>query len=185
MATSNDIKNGSVLNIDGQLWSVTWFQHVKPGKGGAFVKTKIKNVVDGRVIERTYNAGAKLDFETVDRHNMQYLYKDSDNFVFMDPETYDQLNIQEKVAGPIDKYISEGDSVPVATNNGNPLYVDLPESVIVKIAYTEPGDAGNRANAGTKPATTESGLEIQVPLFINEGEEVKIRTEDNSYSARA
>lgn len=184
MATSNDIKNGSVLNIDGKLWSIIEFQHVKPGKGGAFVRTKMKNVVDGRVVEKTFNAGAKVDFETVDRRDMQYLYDEGEVFVFMDPETYDQINVSKKVAGDIDKFIAEGDTIQVATNNGNPLYVELPASVVQTIAWTEPGDAGNRSNAGTKPAKTDKGLDINVPLFINEGESVKVDTRTRDYLSR-
>ena len=131
--TTNDIKNGSVLNLDGQLWTVIKFQHVKPGKGPAFVRTTIKNVLSGKIVDKTFNAGMKMEFETVDNRNLQYSYEDGDNFVFMDMTTYDQ---------------------------------------------------GNRSNAGTKPATVETGAEIQVPLFIGEGEKVKVNTTDGSYLGR-
>ena len=172
--TTNDIKNGSVLNLDGQLWTVIKFQHVKPGKGPAFVRTTIKNVLSGKIVDKTFNAGMKMEFETVDNRNLQYSYEDGDNFVFMDMTTYDQIFIPKTLVGDQAKFLLEG----------TPLSVELPASVVLTVTHTEPGLQGNRSNAGTKPATVETGAEIQVPLFIGEGEKVKVNTTDGSYLGR-
>jgi elongation factor P len=184
MASTADIRNGAVLSIDGQLWAVIEFQHVKPGKGGAFVRTKLKNVVSGKVVDRTYNAGAKLEFENVDRRDFQYLYKDGDSFVFMDTSDYDQLSVPATVVGDAANFMLENQAVTVALNNGNPLYVELPASVVLEITYTEPGLQGDRSTGGTKPATVETGYEIQVPLFLEQGTKVKVDTRDGSYLGR-
>lgn len=184
MATTNDIKNGSVLNIDGGLWAVIEFQHVKPGKGGAFVRTKLKNVMTGKVVDRTFNAGTKIDFETVDRRDYQYLYQDGSGFVFMDLADYDQITLPNEVVGDAKNYMLENQNVQIALNNGNPLYIELPASVILEITYTEPGLQGDRSTGGTKPATCETGLEIQVPLFLETGTKVKVDTRDGSYVGR-
>lgn len=182
--TTNDIKNGSVLNLDGQLWSVVKFQHVKPGKGPAFVRTTIKNVLSGKIVDKTFNAGMKVDFETVDNRNLQYSYEDGENFVFMDMETYDQIMIPRDLVGDKAKFMLEGTDCVVSFHDETPLSVELPGSVVLTVTHTEPGLQGNRSNAGTKPATVETGAEIQVPLFINEGDKVKINTEDGSYTGR-
>ena len=179
-----DIKNGVVLNMDGQLWTVIDFQHVKPGKGGAFVRTKVKNVMSGKVVDRTFNAGAKIETEVVDRADYQYLYADGENFVFMDLGNYDQITLTEAQVGDAPKFMLENQNVTIALHNGNPLYVELPASVVLEITYTEPGLQGDRSNAGTKPATVETGHEIQVPLFINQGTKVKVDTRDGSYVGR-
>ncbi|WP_022880824.1 elongation factor P [Gryllotalpicola ginsengisoli] len=184
MASTADIKNGVVLNIDGQLWSVVEFQHVKPGKGGAFVRTKLKNVVTGKVVDKTYNAGAKVDIETVDRRDYQYLYNDGDSFVFMDQTDYDQINVPAATVGDAANYMLENQSVTIAMNNGNPLYVELPASVVLEVTYTEPGLQGDRSSAGTKPATLETGYEIQVPLFLETGTKVKVDTRTGEYLGR-
>ena len=184
MASTADIKNGVVLNIDGQLWSVIEFQHVKPGKGGAFVRTKLKNVVTGKVVDRTYNAGAKIDLENVDRRDFTYLYSDGDGFVFMDATDYDQLTVPAAVVGDAANFMLENQSVTIALNNGNPLYVDLPASVVLEISYTEPGLQGDRSTGGTKPATVETGYEIQVPLFLETGTKVKVDTRTGDYLGR-
>lgn len=182
--TTNDIKNGSVLNLDGQLWAVTKFQHVKPGKGPAFVRTTIKNVLSGKIVDKTFNAGMKIDFETVDNRTLQYSYEDGDNFVFMDMTTYDQVMVPKTLVGDQAKFLLEGTDCIVSFNNDVPLSVELPGSVVLTITHTEPGLQGNRSNAGTKPATVETGAEIQVPLFINEGDRVKVNTSDGSYTGR-
>lgn len=182
--TTNDIKNGSVLNLDGQLWAVIKFQHVKPGKGPAFVRTTIKNVLSGKIVDKTFNAGMKMEFETVDNRTLQYSYEDGDNFVFMDMTTYDQIMVPKTLLGDKAKFLLEGTDCLVSFHDGTPLSVDLPGSVVLTITHTEPGLQGNRSNAGTKPATVETGAEIQVPLFINEGDRVKINTEDGSYTGR-
>ncbi|PFG33104.1 elongation factor P [Sanguibacter antarcticus] len=184
MATTNDIKNGTVLRIDGQLWTVTEFQHVKPGKGGAFVRTKMKNVTSGKIVDRTFNAGLKIETATVDKSDMQYLYKDGTDYVFMDTSTYDQINIPEATVGDSANFLLENQNVVVATNDGTVLYIELPASVILEITYTEPGLQGDRSTGGTKPATLETGHEIQVPLFLEQGTKVKVDTRDSSYLGR-
>jgi len=184
MATTNDIKNGSVLSIDGQLWNVVEFQHVKPGKGGAFVRTKLKNVLSGKVVDRTFNAGTKIDFATVDRRDFQYLYRDGDGFVFMDTSDYDQITISATTVGDAANFMLENQNVQIAIHEGEALYVELPTSVILEVTYTEPGLQGDRSSAGTKPATVETGYEIQVPLFLETGTKVKVDTRSGDYLGR-
>ncbi len=184
MATTNDIKNGSVLNIDGQLWNVVEFQHVKPGKGGAFVRTKMKNVRTGKTVDRTFNAGTKIDFATVDRRDYQYLYNDGTSFVFMDQTDYDQLSVSPEIVGDAANFMLENQQVQIALHDGEPLYVELPASVILEVTYTEPGLQGDRSSAGTKPATVETGYEIQVPLFLETGTKVKVDTRTGDYLGR-
>ena len=184
MASTNDLKNGLVLNIDGQLWTVVEFQHVKPGKGPAFVRTKLKHVLSGKVVDKTFNAGVKVDTANVDKRTMQYLYKEGTDFVFMDIETYDQLHVSTDTVGDGAKYLLENQEAIVATHDGAPLYVELPASVELVITYTEPGLQGDRSTGGTKPATLETGAEVAVPLFITQGEKVKVDTRDGSYLGR-
>jgi len=184
MASTADIKNGVVLSIDGQLWSVVEFQHVKPGKGGAFVRTKLKNVVSGKVVDRTYNAGAKIDIQNVDRRDYTYLYNDGESFVFMDMADYDQINVPAATVGDAANFMLENQQVTIAMNNGTALYLDLPASVVLEITYTEPGLQGDRSSAGTKPATVETGYEIQVPLFLETGTKVKVDTRTGDYLGR-
>ncbi|WP_296193052.1 elongation factor P [uncultured Microbacterium sp.] len=184
MASTADIKNGVVLNIDGQLWSIVEFQHVKPGKGGAFVRTKMKNVLTGKVVDKTFNAGAKIEIENVDRRDFSYLYNDGDIFVFMDQADYDQINVPAVTVGDSANFLLEGQVVTIALNNGVPLYIDLPASVVLEITYTEPGLQGDRSSAGTKPATVETGYEIQVPLFLETGTKVKVDTRTGDYLGR-
>ncbi len=184
MATTNDLKNGLVLNIDGQLWQVVEFQHVKPGKGPAFVRTKLKAVLSGKVVDKTFNAGVKVETANVDKRDMQYLYRDGDGWIFMDTSTYDQISIPDSVVGDNAKYLLENQNALVATHDGAPLYVELPASVELVITYTEPGLQGDRSTGGTKPATLETGAEIQVPLFIENNTRVKVDTRDGSYLGR-
>lgn len=184
MATTADIKNGLVLIIDGQLWQVIEFQHVKPGKGGAFVRTKLKNIVQGKTVDRTFNAGSKIETATVDRRDYQYLYRDGDGFVFMDTSDYDQITLDEKIVGDAANYMLEQQEVQIGIHDGTPLYIELPASVVLEITYTEPGLQGDRSNAGTKPATVETGAEIQVPLFLNTGTKVKVDTRTGDYLGR-
>ncbi|KGJ79179.1 elongation factor P [Cryobacterium roopkundense] len=184
MASTADIKNGVVLNIDGQLWAVIEFQHVKPGKGGAFVRTKLKNVVSGKTVDRTFNAGAKIETENVDRRDFTYLYADGDSYVFMDVADYDQLHVSSAVVGDASNFMLESQAVTVALHNGNPLYVELPASVVLEITYTEPGLQGDRSTGGTKPATVETGFQIQVPLFLDMGTKVKVDTRTGDYLGR-
>ena len=184
MATTNDLKNGMVLNFDGQLWSVVEFQHVKPGKGGAFVRTKLKNVMSGKVVDRTFNAGTKVDTATVDKRDMQYLYKDGEDFVFMDTKDYEQLHVPAATVGDAANFMLENQNAVVAIHDGTPLYVELPASVVLEITYTEPGLQGDRSTGGTKPATVETGYEIQVPLFLEAGTKVKVDTRSGDYLGR-
>src|SRR3712207_1423947 len=184
MATTNDLKNGMVLNLDGQLWSVTEFQHVKPGKGGAFVRTTLKNVLTGKVVDKTFNAGTKVETATVDRRDMTYLYRDGSDFVFMDGDTFDQISIPDSVVGDAARSMLENQTAMVATHEGAPLYVELPASVELVVAHTDPGLQGDRSTGGTKPATLETGAEIQVPLFLSTGEKVEVDTRDGRYLGR-
>ncbi|GAA0413732.1 elongation factor P [Acrocarpospora corrugata] len=186
MATTNDLKNGLVLKLDGgDLWAVVEFQHVKPGKGGAFVRTKLKNVMSGKVVDKTFNAGVKVDVATVDKREMQFSYMDAEEFVFMDTETYDMLNVSRVSVGDAANYLLENMTATVAINEGNVLYVELPAAVELLVAETEPGLQGDRSTGGTKPATLETGAEIKVPLFITTGEKVKVDTRTGDYLGRA
>jgi elongation factor P len=184
VATTNDLKNGLVLNIDGQLWTVVEFQHVKPGKGPAFVRSKLKNVLSGKVVDKTFNAGVKVETATVDKREMQYLYHDGDHFVFMDKDTYEQINVAEATAGDAAHFLLEGQDATVATHDGDPLYVELPAAVVLEVTYTEPGLQGDRSTGGTKPATLETGYQIQVPLFLEQGTKVKVDTRTGDYLGR-
>ncbi|MGN6607562.1 MAG: elongation factor P [Jatrophihabitans sp.] len=184
MATTNDLKNGLVLNLDGQLWSVVEFQHVKPGKGGAFVRTTLKNVLSGKVVDKTFNAGTKVETATVDKRGMTFLYKEGDEFVFMDAETYDQLQVPAGTVGDAANYLLDNMEVVVAVHEGQALYLELPTSVELVISHTDPGLQGDRSTGGTKPATLETGAEIQVPLFVSTGEKVKVDTRDGRYLGR-
>ena len=184
MASTADIRNGVVLNMDGGLWTVIEFQHVKPGKGGAFVRTKVKNVRSGKTVDRTFNAGAKIETETVDRSEFQFLYKDGENFVFMNTSDYDQIIVSSEAVGDAANFMLESQNVTIALHNGDPLYVEMPASVVLEITYTEPGLQGDRSTGGSKPATVETGYEIQVPLFLEQGTRVKVDTRDGSYLGR-
>jgi elongation factor P len=185
MATTNDLKNGLVLKIDDQLWTVIEFQHVKPGKGPAFVRTKLKNVLSGKTVDRTFNAGLKVETATVDRRDMQYSYLDGDMYVFMDTSTWEQTNVPGDLVGDSRDFLVEGQDVVLAFHEGTVLFVELPPSVILTIANTEPGLQGDRSSGGTKPATLETGREIQVPLFLETGTKVKVDTETGKYKERA
>jgi elongation factor P len=184
VATTNDLKNGLVLNLEGQLWTVVAFQHVKPGKGGAFVRTTLKHVLTGKVVDKTFNAGTKVDTATVDKRGMTYLYKDGADFVFMDGDTYDQMTIPAETVGDAANYMLENTEAVVAVHEGVALYVELPTSVELVIQHTDPGLQGDRSTGGTKPATLETGAEIQVPLFVTTGEKVKVDTRDGRYLGR-
>jgi len=185
VATTNDLKNGMTLSIDGQLWNIVEFQHVKPGKGGAFVRTKLKNVMSGKVVDRTFNAGVRVDVANVDRREMQYLYREGDEFVFMDLQDYDQPRISAETVGGAADYLLEEQSVTVAFNDGVPLYVELPAAVELTVSQTDPGLQGDRSTGGTKPARLETGAQIQVPLFITTGEKVRVDTRTGDYLGRA
>ena len=184
VASTNDLKNGLVLNIDNQLWSVVEFQHVKPGKGPAFVRTKLKAVLSGKVVDRTFNAGTKVETANVDKRDMTYLYKDGEDFVFMDASTYEQLHVPTATVGDAANFMLENQDAVVALHDELPLYVELPTSVVLEITYTEPGLQGDRSTGGTKPATVETGYEIAVPLFLETGTKVKVDTRTGDYLGR-
>jgi len=184
MASTSDFKNGLVLNLEGQLWTITEFQHVKPGKGPAFVRTTLKNVMTGKVVDKTFNAGVKVETETVDKRDMTFLYKDGADFVFMDGDTFDQIHVPGDVVGDAANYLLENQEAMVAQNNGAVLYVELPASVELVVSHTEPGLQGDRSTGGTKPATLETGAEINVPLFLNTGDKIKVDTRDGRYLGR-
>jgi elongation factor P len=185
MATTNDLKNGLVLNLDDNLWTVVEFQHVKPGKGGAFVRTTLKNVLSGKVVDRTFNAGTKVETATVDKRTMQFLYVDGDDYVFMDLGSFEQIPVPTATVGDGTNYLLPEAEVTVATHEGVPLYVELPTSVVLEVTYTEPGMQGDRSTGGTKPATVETGANVPVPLFITNGEKIKVDTRDGRYLGRA
>lgn len=184
MADTTDIKNGVVLKIEGQLWTIIDFQHVKPGKGGAFVRTKMRNVMTGKVVDKTYNAGTKIETATVDRRDYQYLYQDGDDYVFMNLEDYDQITVPGETVGETAGFMLENQELTIAMHDGAPLYLELPASVVLEITYTEPGLQGDRSSAGTKPATLETGKEIQVPLFVEQNTKVKVDTRTGDYLGR-
>ena len=184
VATTNDLKNGMVLNLDGQLWAVVEFQHVKPGKGGAFVRTTLKNVLSGKVVDRTFNAGTKVETANVDKRTMTYLYKEGTDFVFMDSDTFDQVPVAAETVGNAADYLLDNAEAVVAVHDDTPLYVELPASVELVISHTDPGVQGDRSTGGTKPATLETGAEVQVPLFVSTGEKIKVDTRDGRYIGR-
>ena len=183
--STNDLKNGMTLDLPEGLFSVVEFQHVKPGKGGAFVRTKLKNILSGKVVDRTFNAGVKVDVANVDRREMQYLYREGGDFVFMDMSDYDQPRVPASVVGDAANYLLEEQTVTVAFNDGTPLYVDMPAAVELAISQTDPGVQGDRSTGGTKPATLQTGATIQVPLFISTGEKIKVDTRTGQYLGRA
>jgi elongation factor P len=185
VATTNDLKNGMTLDIDGQLWTVVEFQHVKPGKGPAFVRTKLKQVLTGKVVDKTFNAGVKIEIAILEKREMNFLYKEGEDFVFMDNKTFDQMNISAATVGDSAQYMLENTEAIVAIHENNPLYIELPASVVLTVTYTEPGLQGDRSSGGTKPATVETGIQIQVPLFIKQDEKVLVDTRDGSYLGRA
>jgi elongation factor P len=185
MATTNDLKNGMTLNLDGQLWNVIEFQHVKPGKGGAFVRTKMRSVLSGKVVEKTFNAGVKVEVASVDKRDMQYLYRDGEDFIFMDSTNYEQISISKQVVGDAVDYLLENADAIVAMHEGDPLFIELPASVEVIVTYTEPGLQGDRSSGGTKPATVQTGITVQVPLFIKQDEKILVDTRTGEYLGRA
>jgi len=183
--SSNDLKNGMALNLPEGLMTVVEFQHVKPGKGGAFVRTKLKNYRTGAVLDRTFRGDEKLPLALIDKREMQYLYREGTDYVFMDNETYDQLQVATGDLGTAVNYIKEGDSVSLPVYDGRVVGVELPAAVELEIAEAEPGVQGDRVSGARKPATLETGLVVQVPLFIGPGEKIKVDTRTGEYLARA
>ena len=184
MANTSDFKNGLVLKIDGKLQQIIEFQHVKPGKGPAFVRTKLKDVVSGKTVDKTFNAGVKVETATVDRRDMTYLYHDGSNFILMDDKTFDQIELADSMMGDGAKFLLENTVVQVSFHEGEPLFAELPVAVELKVEHTDPGLQGDRSTGGTKPATLETGAEIQVPLFIETGNLLKVDTRTGEYLSR-
>ena len=183
--TTNDLKNGMALNLGEGLFNVVEFQHVKPGKGGAFVRTTLKNARTGAVLERTFRAGEKVERANIDRREMQYLYSDGDGYVFMDNETYEQLHVTADVLGDAVNYLVENNSVILGMFGTEIVGTDLPAAVQLDIVQTEPGVQGDRVSGATKPATCQTGLVVQVPLFLSPGERIKVDTRSGEYISRA
>ena len=184
MISSNDFRNGVTIVIEGQLWTVVEFQHVKPGKGSAFVRTRMKNVKTGATVERTFRAGEKLERATVDNREMQMLYNDSDGYHFMDQETFENVTLQRDLIGPPADFLKDGMVVDVQFHDGIPIGCDLPAHVELRITTTDPGFKGDTATGTTKPATLETGTVVNVPLFVNEGDVIRIDTRDRRYIGR-
>lgn len=185
MISSNEFKTGVTIEVDNDVYTIIEFQHVKPGKGAAFVRTKLKNVKTGGVVERKFNAGEKVPKAHVERREMQYLYKDGDHFVVMDNESYEQTSLTEAQIGDGVKYLKENMNLGILFFNGTVIGVDLPNTVVLEVTYTEPGVRGDTATGGSKPATLETGAVVQVPFFINEGEKLIIDTRTGNYVQRA
>jgi elongation factor P len=182
--TTNDLKNGITLELDNGLFTVVEFQHVKPGKGGAFVRTKLRNLRNGNVFEKTFNAGIRVEQAILDKRDMQFLYKDGDDFVFMDTESYDQSNISPAALGEAADYLVEQAMAIIAYHNNEIVTVEIPASVELVVAETEPGLQGDRVSGAKKPATLETGKVIQVPLFVNVGDKLKVDTRTGDYITR-
>jgi elongation factor P len=184
MATTADFKNGITIEMDSTLYTLVYFQHVKPGKGGAFVRTRLKNLKTGAVVEKTFRAGEKVDLAILDKRRMQYLYREGDNFVFMDNETYEQMPIPENEVGETAQYLKEGTTVDVPLYEGKPVGVEPPVFVEMEVSETMPGVKGDTASGGSKPAVLETGLIVNVPLFIEVGNVIKVDTRSAEYLGR-
>ncbi len=184
MISTADFRNGLVVEMDGGLMEIVEFQHVKPGKGGAFVRTRFKNVLTGRVLEKTFRSGEKMEEARLEERSWQYLYYDGDLFHFMDPDSYEQIEVSSTVIGDSSDWMKENDKVTLLFHNNKVIKVSVPASVILKITKCDPGIQGDRASGGTKPATLETGVTVQVPLFVNEGETIKVDTRTSAYIER-
>jgi elongation factor P len=182
--STNELKRGMTLDLDGNLFQVIEFQHVKPGKGGAFVRTKLRNLKTGAVVERTFNAGVDVGLAIVERSEMQFLYRDGNDFVFMDTTSYDQHHIPAEIVGDAANYLTESATAVVAMHQGTALGVELSASVVLAVTQTDPGVRGDRVSGALKPATLETGLAVQVPLFVEEGDRVKVDTRTGEYLTR-
>ena len=183
--STNDLKNGMALDLPEGLMTVVEFQHVKPGKGGAFVRTKLKNFRTGAVLDRTFRADEKVQQAVIDKREMQFLYRESDDYVFMDNETYDQLHVTRGAVGVAANYLKEGDTAVLPTYKDEVVGIELPAAVELTVTDTEPGIQGDRVSGARKPATLETGFVVQVPLFVNVGERVKVDTRSGEYLSRA
>ncbi|HWC14412.1 MAG TPA: elongation factor P [Actinomycetota bacterium] len=185
MASTNDIRPGQTLDIDGKLFTITYYQHVKPGKGQAFVKTKLKNVKTGAVVDRTFRADEKVNVAVLDKREMQYLYKDDAGLVFMDNETYEQTHVDPELLGDSVKFLKDGVICNIPVYEGAAIGAELPVSIVLEVTDTEPGAKGDRVSGALKPATVETGAVVQVPLFIEKGEKIKVDTRTGEYTSRA
>jgi elongation factor P len=183
--STNDLKNGITLQIDNKLFTVVEFQHVKPGKGGAFVRTKIKDLRTGQVLDRTFNAGIRVEQAILDKKDMQFLYRDGDEYVFMDTDSYEQMHVNPKALGEAADYLVEDMTAIVAMHDGEIVNVEIPASVDLVITETEPGVQGDRVSGAKKPATLQTGLTVQVPLFLNPGDKIRVDTRTGEYITRA
>lgn len=182
--STNDLKNGMTLNLEGTLFQVIEFQHVKPGKGGAFVRTKLRNVRQGTTVEKTFRADEKVEQAVIDKREMQYLYAEGNELVFMDTQTYDQIQVEPTALGTAAGFLMEGNTAVLQMYGTEIVGVDLPASVEMDVTYTEPGLQGDRSSAGRKPATVQTGLTVQVPLFVNTGDRIKVDTRSGEYITR-
>jgi elongation factor P len=184
MISSNDFRNGVTILVDGQLWTVIEFLHVKPGKGSAFVRTRLKNVKTGSTVERTFRAGEKLERATVDNREMQMLYNDAEGYHFMDSETYENITLQRELIGDPADFLKDGMKVAVQTHEGIPISIELPAHVELRVEETDPGYKGDTATGASKPAKLETGASVHVPLFVNPGDVIRIDTRDRRYIGR-
>ena len=184
MASTNDLKNGLVLNLDGELWAVVEFQHVKPGKGGAFVRTTLKNVLSGKVVDKTFNAGTKVETASVDKRSMQYLYADGEYWHFMNQESFEQVQSDKAGMGGAEKWLKGEEECVVTLWNGVPIMVQPPNFVELKIVETDPGVRGDTSGGGGKPAKLETGAVVRVPLFVGQEEIIKVDTRSGEYVSR-
>lgn len=184
MGTTTDLRNGLVINFRGELLTVVEFQHVKPGKGGAFVRTKLKNVKTGRVIENTFRSGESVDVVRLEEKRMQYLYQDGRHYVFMDNETYEQVHVSEEIVGDAEKYLKEGEECTIKFRDNDAVVFELPNFIILKVEKTEPGVKGDTVSGGSKPATLETGATVNVPFFIEMGDLIRVDTRSNTYIER-
>jgi elongation factor P len=184
MGSTADFRTNMIIELDGVVFKLVEFQHVKPGKGGAFVRTKLKNVLTGAVLERTFRAGEKIEEVRLERADTQFLYRDGDLYHFMDLETYDQFAVSKEIVGDAAQFIKENDPVKIMTRAGQPFLVEIPSHVILAVGQTEPGVKGDTATGATKPAVLETGFTVNVPLFIEEGDRLKIDTRTGDYIER-
>jgi len=184
MISTSELKNGVYIKLDGEIYQVTEFLHVKPGKGPAFVRTKIKNISTGQALDRTFKTNEKIEDVYVEKQVMQYLYKDGDKYNFMNNDSYEQIEIHSSQLGDVPKYLTDGVNVQIAMNNGAVISVELPAAVVLEVVETDPGMRGDTVSGGSKPATLETGAVVQVPLFINIGDKIKIDTRTGQYLER-
>ena len=185
MISAGDFRNGVTIEVDGNIFQIVEFQHVKPGKGAAFVRTKLKNIINGGVVEKTFRPTEKFPQARIDRKDMQYLYADGDLFTFMDAETYDQISLNKDTVGDALKFVKENEICKVCSHNGSVFAVEPPLFVELEITDTEPGFKGDTATGASKPATVETGAQVSVPLFVNQGDRIKIDTRTGEYLSRA